>query len=213
MLGVSLLTGLTWFSVVDKTGFWAIQAACWVQNQWPKALFKSIAPRAEKRPQQPVSAAVRQEPVLSVQELPAFDVLAQEEPVMSMLDQVAISPAEDAAVSSSESTATVAKKPLAISTAQEQASGLSKDLPQTTLLDDAPVEKAPYSREELAFLSNEVESQLAHFGIEAKVVSVLLGPVITRFEMQPAAGIKASKITALSKDLARAIRVKSVRVV
>ena len=70
-----------------------------------------------------------------------------------------------------------------------------------------------FSNISLDTLSKEVEAKLLDFGIAVRVESVHPGPVITRFEMQLAPGIKASKITALSKDLARSLSVRSVRVV
>ncbi len=70
-----------------------------------------------------------------------------------------------------------------------------------------------YSPEALEALSRLVEVKLKDFGIEAEVVAVQPGPVVTRFELRPAPGIKASAITTLAKDLARALSVLSVRVV
>ena len=70
-----------------------------------------------------------------------------------------------------------------------------------------------YSREQLEQMSHEVELRLQDFGIDAQVVAVHPGPVITRFELQLAAGTKVSKITGLAKDLARSLSVISVRVV
>lgn len=70
-----------------------------------------------------------------------------------------------------------------------------------------------YTHQELEGLSREVEQHLLDFGIQADVVEVHPGPVITRFELQLAAGIKVSKLTALAKDLARSLSVTSVRVV
>ena len=58
-----------------------------------------------------------------------------------------------------------------------------------------------------------MELKLADFGVEAQVVAVHPGPVITRYELQPAAGVKVSQITNLAKDLARALSAISVRVV
>lgn len=87
-------------------------------------------------------------------------------------------------------------------------------LPSLTLLD--PVEKLSkdgYTREELEQLSRDVELRLKDFGIQVQVVAVHPGPVVTRFEMQPAAGIKVSRITGLAKDLARSLSVVSVRIV
>jgi S-DNA-T family DNA segregation ATPase FtsK/SpoIIIE len=70
-----------------------------------------------------------------------------------------------------------------------------------------------YTHHELETLSRDVEQYLLDFGIQADVVAVHPGPVITRFELQLAAGIKVSKLTALAKDLARSLSVTSVRVV
>ncbi len=70
-----------------------------------------------------------------------------------------------------------------------------------------------YSEQALQDLSVLVERRLQEFGVNAKVVAVSPGPVITRFELDPAAGVKASKIVGLAKDLARALSVVSVRVV
>lgn len=70
-----------------------------------------------------------------------------------------------------------------------------------------------YTREQLEQMSREVELRLHDFGIDAQVVAVHPGPVITRFELQLAAGTKVSKITSLAKDLARSLSVISVRVV
>ena len=70
-----------------------------------------------------------------------------------------------------------------------------------------------YSQESLESMSRLLETKLADFRVQAEVVSVLPGPVVTRFELQPAAGVKVSKITALAKDIARSLAVVSVRIV
>ncbi|NBX41186.1 MAG: cell division protein FtsK, partial [Gammaproteobacteria bacterium] len=87
------------------------------------------------------------------------------------------------------------------------------DLPPLQLLDDAPTREAGYSAEALEAMSRLVELKLKDFGVEVEVVAVLPGPVVTRFEMRPAPGVKASQISSLSKDLARALSAISVRVV
>lgn len=88
------------------------------------------------------------------------------------------------------------------------------ELPQLSLLDpaDANAEKG-FSEDSLAAMSKLLELKLQDFGITAEVVAVMPGPVVTRFEMQPAPGIKAARITNLAKDLARSLAVISVRVV
>ncbi len=88
------------------------------------------------------------------------------------------------------------------------------DLPPLKLLDEPKKDKSKgYSKESLEALSRLLELKLKDFGIVAEVVSVLPGPVVTRFEIQPAAGVKVSRITNLAKDLARSLAVISVRVV
>lgn len=86
-------------------------------------------------------------------------------------------------------------------------------LPPLSLLDEVPEQESGYSKEVLEALSTLVEKKLLDFNIEVKVVEVLPGPVITRFEINPAAGVKASQITNLANDLARSMSVISVRVV
>ncbi|MBT0586346.1 DNA translocase FtsK [Alteromonas oceanisediminis] len=86
-------------------------------------------------------------------------------------------------------------------------------MPSFDLLERADKHENPISAEELDAVSRLVEQKLADFNIEAVVVGVYPGPVITRFELDLAPGVKVSKITALSKDLARAMSAISVRVV
>src|SRR6185312_2358617 len=87
------------------------------------------------------------------------------------------------------------------------------ELPPLSLLDEAPAQEAGYSDETLEVLSRQVELKLRDFRIEAKVVGVYPGPVITRFELEPAAGIRGSQVSSLDKDIARGLSVVSVRVV
>jgi S-DNA-T family DNA segregation ATPase FtsK/SpoIIIE len=89
----------------------------------------------------------------------------------------------------------------------------ANELPALNLLDDPPPHEPAYSAEALEALSRLVEMKLKDFGIEVEVVAVQPGPVVTRFELRPAPGVKASQITTLQKDLARSMSVLSVRVV
>ena len=86
-------------------------------------------------------------------------------------------------------------------------------LPPIHLLDDPSGEVELPSAETLDFTSRLIERKLMDFGIEVKVLTAQPGPVITRFELEPAAGVKGSQVTNLIKDLARALSVVSVRVV
>ena len=86
-------------------------------------------------------------------------------------------------------------------------------LPPLVLLDEHDTRVTGYSETELEEMSRLVEAILADFNVAVTVVGFHPGPVITRFELQPAAGVKVSRISTLSKDLARALSVTSVRIV
>ena len=87
-------------------------------------------------------------------------------------------------------------------------------IPSMDILDPPAQNQAPgYSAEQLEQMSRLLEAKLKEFNVVAEVVEVNPGPVITRFEIQPAPGVKASKITNLAKDLARSMAVTAIRVV
>ena len=92
-------------------------------------------------------------------------------------------------------------------------SSSGSELPPLSLLDEPSSETHGYSKESLEAMSRLVELKLRDFAIEVEVVSVFPGPIITRFELDPAPGVKVSQISNLSKDLARALSVVSVRIV
>lgn len=96
---------------------------------------------------------------------------------------------------------------------QNLAAPVEGALPALTLLDEYHSNARGYSKSVLDDLSRKVEAILHDFGVDVEVVEVHPGPVITRFEIQPAAGVKVSRVSTLSKDLARALSVRSVRVV
>ena len=87
------------------------------------------------------------------------------------------------------------------------------DVPSLQLLTPAEPHQPNYSDEQLADMAELLEVRLREYGVKAEVVDTWPGPVITRFEIKPAAGVKVSKISNLAKDLARSLMVKSVRVV
>jgi len=91
---------------------------------------------------------------------------------------------------------------------------IESPIPPVSLLDPPEEHKeSGYSEEALEHMSRLLEEKLADFGVSVEVVEVNPGPVITRFEIKPAAGVKVSKISNLAKDLARSLAVLSVRVV
>ncbi|WP_322403179.1 DNA translocase FtsK [Massilia luteola] len=86
-------------------------------------------------------------------------------------------------------------------------------LPPLALLDDAPPAQESVAIETLEFTSRLIEKKLSDFGVEAKVVAAYPGPVVTRYEIEPATGVKGSQIVNLARDLARSLSLTSIRVV
>ena len=86
-------------------------------------------------------------------------------------------------------------------------------LPPLNLLEDPPPSQESVSAEALEFTSRLIERKLADFGVEVKVLAAYPGPVITRYEVEPAIGVKGAQIVNLVRDLARALSVVSIRVV
>jgi S-DNA-T family DNA segregation ATPase FtsK/SpoIIIE len=101
---------------------------------------------------------------------------------------------------------------------KERQVSLFNDLPDTnlpplSLLDEAPQSQETVSIETLEFTSRLIEKKLSDFGISVKVVAAYPGPVVTRYEIEPATGVKGSQIVGLARDLARSLSLTSIRVV
>ncbi len=86
-------------------------------------------------------------------------------------------------------------------------------LPQVDLLDAAPGRQESVTPESLEMTSRMIEKKLKDFGVEVRVVAASPGPVITRYEIEPAMGVKGSQVVGLAKDLARSLSLVSIRVV
>jgi len=86
-------------------------------------------------------------------------------------------------------------------------------LPQVDLLDSAPGQQAGVDSQTLEMTSRLIEKKLKDFGVEVRVVAAAPGPVITRYEIEPATGVKGSQIVNLSRDLARSLSLVSIRVI
>ena len=86
-------------------------------------------------------------------------------------------------------------------------------LPQISLLDEAPASRESIPHETLEMTSRLIEKKLKDFGVEVRVVAAKPGPVVTRYEMEPATGVKGSQIVNLAKDLARSLSLVSIRVI
>jgi S-DNA-T family DNA segregation ATPase FtsK/SpoIIIE len=181
---VSLFLGFSWITVMDKVGHWCLLG-------YEKALFRfgELRDRAEGRKK----AAERQDVVKVEKKLKAQRTKPRIEPTLQTLEP-----------------SVRAEKERQVPLFEPADSG---ELPPLSLLDDPPEHKEGYSKDSLEAMSRLVELKLRDFGIEVEVRSVSPGPVITRFELDPAPGVKVSQIANLSKDLARSLSVVSVRIV
>ncbi len=146
---------------------------------------------------------------------PPFEI----DPVTVAAEQAAVTPVADIKpqvkiVPLSEAHKPLQDKELGLDESAAPKRVVKRKLPPLELLDPPELNTdIGYSPDELELMSRLLESKLKDFGVIAEVVEVNPGPVITRFEIQPAPGVKASKITNLAKDLARSMAVSSVRVV
>ena len=86
-------------------------------------------------------------------------------------------------------------------------------LPQVNLLDGAPLQRETVAPETLEMTSRMIEKKLKDFGVQVRVVASTPGPVVTRYEIEPATGVKGAQIVGLAKDLARSLSLVSIRVV
>ncbi|MBT8102565.1 MAG: DNA translocase FtsK 4TM domain-containing protein [Gammaproteobacteria bacterium] len=181
---ISLFLGISWIDVMDRIGQWSLSA-----YEKTKIKVGELRDRAEGRRQ----AAARQDIVKVQKILTAKRSKPRIEPVMPSLEPSAR-----------------AEKERQVPLFEPTEAG---ELPPLSLLDDPPEQKQGYSEDSLEAMSRLVELKLKDFNIEVEVRSVSPGPVITRFELDPAPGVKVSQIANLSKDLARSLSVVSVRIV
>jgi len=183
-IGFSLFSGVSWLTIAERTGEWVERAYWKVIQTWQAYQDRKLGEVAQQKRE-----AVLEMEKKRVLEAPPIRI----EPVVKEIPQ-----SERAIV--------------------ERQAPLFSDMPDSPLpplhlLDpaDAAIETA--SAESLEFTSLMIERKLREFGVEVKVVSASPGPVITRYEIEPAMGVKGSQIVNLSKDLARTLSVISIRVV
>jgi DNA segregation ATPase FtsK/SpoIIIE, S-DNA-T family len=185
LVAITLATGLSWFKLMDLIGRSLISFFVWARERSKKAEDWSAARQAR----------VEREVVRKV------DTARQ-----SKREPLKIEPTL-APIGKSERAKRENQIPLFVGSSTEG------EVPPLALLDEPKQQSMGYSQETLDALSRQVEFKLKDFRIDAQVVSAHPGPVITRFEMQPAPGIKGSQISSLDKDIARGLSVLSVRVV
>jgi len=186
LVGLTLFAGISWFRVMDVTGQYTLQGMAWL-SQSLIGLRDWFAGRRAKAQRGEVRKA--------------DSVRQKTKPKRRIEPQIVAPEGQPSSRAEKEKQ-------------QKLFTNLpAGELPPLDLLDDPPEQLEGYSTEVLEALSRRVELKLADFGVQADVVEVHPGPVITRFELQPAAGVKSAQITNLAKDLARGLGVISVRVV
>jgi len=187
LTGITLVTGVSWLKVLDLIGKYTV------------LVLRLIGVGALK-----VSTAREEGNPITFSGGPKISPIKKKTPA---------SPApviENTAVGFVDKTDTNIKTAKKVKTNYDPSKGV---LPSLELLDKRDTRVRGYSAVELEEMSRLVEDILNDFNVVVEVVGVLPGPVITRFELQPAAGVKVSRISSLSKDLARALSVTSVRIV
>jgi S-DNA-T family DNA segregation ATPase FtsK/SpoIIIE len=184
LAGVALFLGVSWFDIMDTLGSSVLRGIDWIRTR-SDARRELATGKQRKQVRQEV---VREEQKkVAARPPPRIEAPAPVPEKSERLERERQVPLFDAPKSS--------------------------ELPALSLLDEPGPREQSYSDETLEAMSRLVELKLRDFGVEAEVVAVLPGPVITRFELRPAPGVKVSSISNLAKDLARALSAISVRVV
>ncbi|HEY8252983.1 MAG TPA: DNA translocase FtsK 4TM domain-containing protein, partial [Burkholderiales bacterium] len=184
-LGLSLLTGISWLTVAEAAGFALESAFLALRRAWDRRRDEKIGERSREEREIVVKADKKRE------EEHAPLVIAPPPPEIRKSERAQ----------------------------KEKQAPLFEHLPDTPLpplkLLDEPSAEADttVSPETLEYTSRLIEKKLSDFGVSVKVLAAYPGPVITRYEIEPAVGVKGSQIVNLVKDLARALSVVSIRVV
>ncbi|OHX35232.1 cell division protein FtsK [Methylomonas sp. LWB] len=199
MTGVTLFTGLSWLMMMTLIGKGAMAACSVVGRQAVAAPGRYRGGRpATERPDRPeIQRKAKPADVGKAEERTA------RKPQIQVVETPLPAPATTKPVRRKDA------KPLE----NYEPGEFLNALPPLSLLEKRDIKVKRYSKVELEEISRQVEDVLQDYGIAAEVEAVLPGPVITRFELRLAAGVKVSRISSLAKDLARGLSVTSVRIV
>lgn len=186
LVGITLFTGISWFHVMDVTGRITLNLFDWILENIASTRdwFAGRRARAKR------------------EEVRKTDSVLQKGRKAPRIEPQIAAPEERP----SKRVAKEKQRPLFKNMPADS-------LPPLDMLDEPHDQPPGYSEENLKALSKQVELKLADFGVQVHVVAVHPGPVITRFELEPAAGVKSAQIMNLAKDLARGLSIVSVRVV
>jgi len=185
LMSVTLATGLSWFAVMDWIGGKVL------------ALYARLGQGTKQAAEWQRARVMREE---------REEVRKVETVKRAKREPVYIEPPPKPVIEKSERAQREQQIPLFNA-------GGGEGLPPLSLLDDPKEQPKGYSEETLETLSRQIEFKLKDFRVEVQVMGAYPGPVITRFELEPAPGVKGSQISSLDKDIARGLSVKSVRVV
>lgn len=213
LISITWVTGLSWIQTIEALGFYTLSLLNKIYNISKVGLIAIIAWSKQLKLRQQITKT-HIKPTVEINSRP----IKEKKPLVKSTPSILPVLEESLPPPSSSSPPIIIEKPpipslpKAARTSKTSSIGA---LPSLALLDKGQPGKpmGGYTHQELETLSREVEQHLIDFGIHADVVAVHPGPVITRFELQLAAGIKVSKLTSLAKDLARSLSVISVRVV
>ena len=187
LVGCSLVFRFSWMQVAERLGAWIYS---FIEQQREK---RELAQDMEIGQQ-----AMREREEVVLEE--------REEIVAHYVAPVIVEPVLPVALPISTRVAKERQKPLFTDLPDSK-------LPQVALLDAALLRQETVSPDTLEMTSRMIEKRLKDFGVEARVVLAQPGPVITRYEIEPATGVKGSQIVGLAKDLARSLSLVSIRVV
>ena len=202
-LGFSLFFHVSWLAVAERIGGGIETVIDWFVQRYQY--------REDRR--QGEVAAVKRETVV-VAERVKYEERHVEKPADK--DKPADKPATATPIKIEPQITTVVKSERV---EKEKQASLFQDLsgdshlPALSLLDEPAAVQETVSIETLEFTSRLIEKKLSDFGVEAKVVAAYPGPVVTRYEIEPATGVKGSQIVGLARDLARSLSLTSIRVV
>ncbi|MBD5801695.1 DNA translocase FtsK [Azoarcus sp. Aa7] len=190
--GLSLFSGISWLSVIERVGLSLERAWVGAQAAWQGWQDRKAGQQVAQKREAVVETKRRKtvaEPPPQLRIEPAVVEVPKSERVEKELRQ-------------------------------ERQQSLFADLPAPagaipplSLLDQPSGEVEPPAAEVLEFTSRLIETKLGDFGVEVKVLAAYPGPVVTRYEIEPATGVKGSQVVNLGKDLARALSLVSIRVV
>jgi S-DNA-T family DNA segregation ATPase FtsK/SpoIIIE len=185
-VGISLVSGISWITISEKVGYWLEWTALRIWQGWESWRDRKAGE---------IALEARMDRLDEVREM-----FTSPDPKPLRIDK----PIQH--VAQSERAQKEKQKPLFEDLPDSE-------LPSINLLDTPPSDVEVISSDTLEYTSRLIEKKLLDFNIEVRVVAAQPGPVITRYEIEPAVGVKGSQIINLTRDLARSLSVVSIRVV